>query len=231
MVEQYVKQYAEAIFDTDRQQALEVVDRALEEGLPAEDVLFEIVLPTVESAMQAVSVQNQLSLAQRFMGAQIATELTELLLPRLTRRPPISGRVVIGTSAGDVHGLGKRIVAGCLRAHFIDVFDLGLNVAPERFVEEAVARQAHVIAISSMMLHTARSPRACLAVRRLLRERGLEPSIKIIVGGAPYILDPGLFKTVKADAWSPNATGASAAVIELLRQVPPLVSDAGSLFP
>ena len=60
-----------------------------------------------------------------------------------------------------------------------------------------------------MMTHTARGADGCLGVRRLLRERGLEGRIKIIVGGAPYRFDPGLHHQVEADAWAEDGiTGA-----------------------
>ena len=90
------------------------------------------------------------------------------------------GHVVIGTSWGDMHSLGKKIVVGCLRSMMIDVTDLGVNVAAEKFVDEAVAHNAPVIAISSMMVHTARGEDGCLRVREILKERGLEDRIKIM---------------------------------------------------
>ena len=85
---------------------------------------------------------------------------------------------MIGTASGDMHSLGKRIVMGCLRARMVDVKDLGINVQPERFVDEAQAHNAEVIGISAMMVHTARGENGCLRVREILKERGLEDRIR-----------------------------------------------------
>ena len=129
------------------------------------------------------------------------------------------GRVVIGNTQGDLHTLGKRIVMACLRTQMIECIDLGVSVAPERFVDEAVALDAQVIAISAMMVHIARSESGCLRVRQLLRERGLEGRIRIIVGGAPFRFDPQLYRRVQADAWAPNGIQAGAEITRLIEEV------------
>ncbi len=166
--------YNEAIFDTDRDRALKVVHDAVDIGVSPEDIVFKVVIPAMESVMKSVSESFEYNLAQHFLTSQIAAEVTEEMIPKFLEIPAITGRVIIGTSPGDMHGLGKRIVIGCLKALRMDVVDLGLNVAPERFVEEAVAHNSQIIGISSMMVHTARGENGCLKVRRILRERGLE---------------------------------------------------------
>jgi len=153
------------------------------------------------------------------MGAQIAAEVVEEMVPRFREAPECSGRVVIGTARGDFHGLGKQIVVGCLKALMVEVTDLGLNVAPERFVDEAVARGAQVIGVSAMMVHTAQGEQGCRGVRAVLRARGLEACIKIAVGGAPYRFCPGLYRTVGADAWAENGILAGRVITKLIREV------------
>lgn len=221
MLEQVIQQYNDAIIDTDRDTALEVVREALELGISPEEVVFEVVVPAIELMMQSISESQGASLAQHFMAAQIASEVVDDMVPRFRSAPQIIGRVVIGTSQGDFHGLGKRIVSGCLKAMMIEVTDLGLNVAPERFVDEALARDAQVIAISSMMVHTARGENGCRQVRRILQERGLEERIRIAVGGAPYRFDPQLYREVGADAWAENGILASRVITGLIREVRP----------
>jgi methanogenic corrinoid protein MtbC1 len=128
---------------------------------------------------------------------------------------------VIGNARGDLHALGKRIVIGCLKARMIDVKDLGVNVEPEKFVDEAVAFDAPVIAISAMMVHTARGEQGCIRVREVLRERKLEGKIKIAVGGAAFRFDHDLYKTVHADAWSEEAISAGKVIEDLISEVRP----------
>ncbi|MBI2416307.1 MAG: cobalamin B12-binding domain-containing protein [Ignavibacteriales bacterium] len=217
-LDQIIEDYKEAVFDTDRQAALEIINEATRNGITPEEVVFEIVIPTIHSMMENVSSLDT-NLAQHFIAAQIAAEITEVMTAKFPESYTVAGSVVIGTSAGDLHGLGKRIVTGCLKAFMIDVTDLGLNVSPERFVDEAVARGAEVIGISSMMVHTARGENGCLKVRQILRERGLEQKIKIAVGGAPYRFDHNLYKTVQADAWAEDGIQACKVIMDLIEEV------------
>lgn len=216
-----IEKYNEAIFDTDRHKAFKVIDLAFEQGFLPEEIVFEVIVPAVDSMMDFVSEKTGVNLAQHFFASQIASELVEILIEKFASAPVISGIVAIGTSYGDFHGLGKRIVTGCLKAHIINTIDLGLNVTPERFVEQAILNKANVIAISSMMYHSATGENGCLRVRQLLNENQLEEKIKIIVGGAPYRFDHKLYQTVKADAWAENGNSAGIVISELIRNTRP----------
>jgi methanogenic corrinoid protein MtbC1 len=221
MLDKIITSYNEAIFDTDREQALEIIHDAIDQGVTPEDVVFKIVVPAIEQMVKAISENFDANLAQHFMASQIAAEVTEEMLALFKAPPEIVGRVVIGTAEGDLHSLGKRIVTGCLKAQMIDVFDIGVNVAPERFVDEAIARNAEVICISAMMVHTATGENGSLKVRQILREKGLEDRIKIMVGGAPYRFDANLYKEVQADAWADDGIAAGKIICDLIREVQP----------
>jgi trimethylamine corrinoid protein len=218
MLNQSIKLFNEAILDTDREMALKVIHQATESGVTPEQVVFDIVIPSIETMINSLGEGKEISLAQHFITSQIAAEVTEAMIPKFKKTKEVIGHVVIGTSQGDFHGLGKRIVMGCLKALTIDVTDLGLNVSPERFVEKAVELNAEVIGISSMMVHTARGENGCLKVRQILREKNLEDTIKIIVGGAPYRYDTGLYKMVKADAWADNGITAGKVITNLIKE-------------
>jgi methanogenic corrinoid protein MtbC1 len=92
-------------------------------------------------------------------------------------------------------------------------------VLPQRFVDEALAQDAQVIAISAMMVHTATGENGCRKVREILRERGLEKRLRLVVGGAPYRFDNELYKSVGADAWAPDGLNASRVIVDLIHQV------------
>jgi trimethylamine corrinoid protein len=221
MLESIVQAYNEAIFDTDRDLALAVVHDALKQGVTPEQVVFEVVIPSIEQMMGAISERFDANLAQHFLTAQIASEVTEAMLPHFKQTPVAVGHVVLGTAYGDMHSLGRRIVSGCLKAMMVTVSDLGVNVRAERFVDEAVAQGAQVIGISAMMVHTARGEEGCLKVRRLLQERGLEGRIKLVVGGAPYRFDPHLYQVVGADGWAPDGISAGRVITQLIHEVRP----------
>ena len=219
MLDAIIKAYNEAVFETDKEAAFEVVNSALEQGMTAEEVVFKVVIPAVEEMMSFITKDPDANLAQHFMTAQIAAEITEKMLQKFQHPPEIIGRVVIGTAYSDLHSLGKRIVMGCLKALMVDVVDLGVNVPAERFVDEALAHDAQVIAISAMMVHSATGENGCRKVRRILKERGLEERFKIVVGGAPYRFDDEMYKTVGADAWAADGVSAGKVIVDLIREV------------
>lgn len=211
--------YKQATYDTDRDLALKIVHDAVDSGVSPEDIVLKVVAPSVEQMVTSIEKGRELNLAQHFMVSQIAAEVTEEMINKLKKPPEIIGRVVIGTAQGDLHTLGKRIVIGSLKARLIDVIDLGVNVPPEWFVDEAVNHEAQVIGISAMMVHTARGENGCKAVRRILKERGLENKIKIVVGGAPYRFDPELYRRVGADAWADDGITAGKVIADLIKEI------------
>jgi methanogenic corrinoid protein MtbC1 len=219
MLDAIIKAYNEAVFETDKEAAFEVVNAALADGMKAEDIVFKVVIPAVEEMMSNITKDPDANLAQHFMTAQIAAEVTEKMLLKFERPPEIIGRVVIGTAHGDLHSLGKRIVMGCLKALMVDVTDLGVNVTAEKFVDEAIARDAQVIAVSAMMVHTATGQGGARKVRQILRERGLEKRFRLVVGGAPYRFDNELYKTVGADGWASDGVNAGRVIIDLIKEV------------
>ena len=221
MLDAYIQSYNEAVFETDKQAALDVVNLALSDGYSPEDVVFKLVIPAVEAMMSRIEKDPDSNLAQHFMTAQIAADVTERMLEKFSTPPQVIGRVVIGAAYGDLHSLGKRIVIGCLKSLMVDVIDLGTNVSAEKFVDSAVAQDAQVIAVSAMMVHTATSEKGSLRVRELLKERGLEDKIKLVVGGAPYRFDPELYSKVGADGWAPDGVTAAKIITQLIHEVKP----------
>jgi 5-methyltetrahydrofolate--homocysteine methyltransferase len=219
MMQSFFTRYYEALLDTDRDQAIALLSRGLDEGASPEEIVFEVVTPAIERMSRDLTKDLATTLSQHFIAAQISEEAIEMLLPMFSTAPEIMGSVIIGTSAGDFHGLGKKIVRGCLRAKMFTVTDLGVNVPAERFVDEAVSLEASIIAVSAMMVHTALGADGALKVRQLLHERGLEQRIKIVVGGAPFRFDENLYQSVSADAWAENGIEATRVIAELMKEV------------
>ncbi len=219
MLSDLIGAYNTAVFETDKDGAFKVIDQALAEGATPEDIVIKLVIPAVDEMMTLINADPDSNLAQQFMIAQIASEVTEKLLALFRFPPEPAGRVVIGTALGDLHTLGKRIVMGCLKTMMVEVHDLGGNVPAERFVDEAQRVGAQVIGISAMMVHTATGPDGCRKVRQILHERGLEDRIKIVVGGAPYRFDPELYKSVGADGWAPDGIRAGRLILDFIQQV------------
>ncbi len=219
MIESTFRDYFEALVDTRRDRALEIIDSALESGISPETIIFDIVVPAMEKLAETVKMDPDTSLAQHFIASKIAAQVTDQLIPQFKETPKIEGHVILGSASEDFHGLGKKIVGGCLKAKMIEVTDLGLNVPPEKFVEEAMEQKAQVIGVSSMMVHTACGENGPLKVREILRKEGLEDRLRLAVGGAPYRFHPNLYKEVGADAWAENGSKAATVIMELIREV------------
>ena len=218
MLEYLQEEFLNAIYDSDQEAALSCIQKALECGISAEDATVKIVAPALTTMAKSV-INRKAGLSQHFMAVHISEKAIDELHQRVLQSPPELGTVILGTAVGDFHGLGNKIVAGCLKAHLFEVVDLGLNVAPQRYVDEALSKRANVIGVSSMMVHAALGESGPKMIRTLLRQRGLESHIKLIVGGAPYQFDKDLYQKAGADAWARDGIEAVAVIKRLFKEV------------
>ncbi len=145
MIDQFRRRYLEAVLDTNRDLAFDTIDSSLEEGHLPETIIFELLIPAMEELAEIVSAKQDATLAQLYLASQISAEVTDKLIPLFAEKPDVEGKMIIGTAAEDFHGLGKKIVKGCIKSKMIEVVDLGLNVPAEKFVAEAVKQKAQVI--------------------------------------------------------------------------------------
>ncbi len=212
------QEYMDALRESDEERANTVILSALDGGISAEDLLMEVVMPSITRINQSMVIDGEINLAQHYLTSKISEKTSVLLLDKFATRDEPAGCVIMGTSVGDHHALGKKIVCGCLRANLFNVIDAGCNITAEQFVDTAMENHAQVIGISSMMAHTATGSDACLGVRKILKERNLENRIKIMVGGAPYRFDHELYKQVEADDWGENGIAAVEAARRLVSQ-------------
>lgn len=115
----------------------------------------------------------------------------------------VRGRVVLGTVSGDLHDIGKNLVATLLTVGGFDVVDVGVNVAPMDFVKVARQQQADIIALSSLMTASLPYQREVID---LLSEMGQREKYYVIVGGGP--VTPEFARGIGADGWAENAASA-----------------------
>ena len=137
----------------------------------------------------------------------------ELLRPLLTAsgiQP--AGRVIIGTVKGDLHDIGKNLVASMLEGGGFEVLDLGADVSPERFIEAVKSGNANIVCLSALLTVTMPAMRTTIEALKLA---GVRDRVKIMVGGAPvtaqYAAESG------ADGYSENASGAVALARTLVK--------------
>jgi len=140
-------------------------------------------------------------LAARAMQKAIAILEPEMARQSQTRH--VVGRVVIGTVKGDIHEIGKNLVGMMLMANGFEVYDLGVNVTPEQFVEKVREVDANVVGMSALLTTTMVGQRAVI---KALSDAGLRDTVKVIVGGAPVTRTWA--DDIGADGYSEDAAGA-----------------------
>jgi 5-methyltetrahydrofolate--homocysteine methyltransferase len=153
---------------------------------------------------------GELFVPEMLMAAQAMKAGLEILKPLLSSgQAHAKGTVVIGTVKGDLHDIGKNLVAMMLEGAGFEVVDLGVDVASEKFVQAAAERKADVVALSALLTTTMPAMQRTVAA---VKEAGL--SSRTIIGGAP--VTQAYAERVGADGYSPDAPGAVRLVKKLV---------------
>jgi len=138
------------------------------------------------------------------MAGEIVKEVSALVKPAMKgATASAGGKVVIGTVKGDIHDIGKDLVASLLEASNFAVTDLGVDVAPERFVQAVKDTGATVVGLSGLLTMAFDSMRDTVAA---LDAAGLRPKVRVMIGGGP--VDEKVCGYAKADAWGADAQAA-----------------------
>jgi 5-methyltetrahydrofolate--homocysteine methyltransferase len=137
-------------------------------------------------------------LPDMLMAARAMNSCLEVLKPLLDKTGiPTIGKVVIGTVEGDMHDIGKNVVATFLKGSGFEVFDLGLNVSDKKFIDEVREKKADILGLSALLTTT--MPFMSRIIKAL-DAAGLRSSVKVIVGGAPVTQDYANY--IGADAYA-----------------------------
>jgi 5-methyltetrahydrofolate--homocysteine methyltransferase len=180
-----------------------LVRRALDEHHPPLEILHQGLIAGMD-VVGARFRDRDIFLPDVLLAARAMHVGLELLKPLLARDGlPVAGRIVIGTVRGDLHDIGKNLVGILLRGAGFDVIDLGSDVSPERFVDAAQEREASVIGLSALLTTTMPVMKEVVG---LVRARGLEARVRVIVGGAP--VSEAWAREIGADAYGYDAANA-----------------------
>jgi trimethylamine corrinoid protein len=170
---------------------LEVIEKGYVPGLQRVGELWE---------------QGEYFLPELISSAEAMKAAMAVLKPELDRKnieAQGGGKVVIGTVEGDIHDIGKNLVASMLQAGGFEVHDLGADVKLERFIEKAEAVGAGIICLSALLTTTMTNQKRLIG---LLREKGLRDKYKVLVGGAPA--SRKWADEIGADGYAENAVAA-----------------------
>jgi methanogenic corrinoid protein MtbC1 len=198
-----------AFLAVDRLEVERVVTTALAGARP-DQVLEQVVVPALDRVGRAWEA-GAASLSQVYMAGRMTEDLLGRLLPQAmpqADRP----RVVLGVLE-DQHVLGKRMVHAYLAAGGLSVLDLGAGLTAAALAERTAGEGAAVLMVSTLMI---RSALRVQDVVEALRARGCAAAV--VVGGAPFRLDPALWRRVGADAWGASASEAPGLALRLGRR-------------
>ena len=192
----------QAVLNGDAAAAASLVAEGLAAGIPPRTLLDDGLIAAMGEAGRLFEA-GEFFVPELLVSARAMKAAMAVLDPRLAGEARTSaGRIAIGTVAGDLHDIGKNLVATMLRGAGFDVDDLGVDVTPSQFVQAARAG-AHVIGVSSLLTTTMISMRAVVGA---LEDAGLRGRVKVMVGGAP--VTPEYAEAIGADGFSDNAGGA-----------------------
>ena len=198
-----LKKLHEALLAGDAKTVVAVTKEALDGGIAPGDLVYKHMVPALSEA-GAKFEANELFVPELLLIARAMKNAMEIIRPLLAKSgaKPV-GRVAIGTVKGDLHDIGKNLVASMLEGGGFEVVDLGVDVAAEKFVAAVKEKSVNVIALSALLTTTMPFIKTVIEG---LKAAGLRDKVKVIIGGAPVTQDYA--NEVGADGYSDNANGA-----------------------
>jgi len=200
-----LKELYEAIVKGDAKAAHALTQQALAEGVDPLTLVNERMVPAMDEVGRRFEC-SEYFVPELLISARAMKAALELIRPLLTARgdKPLA-RIAIGTVKGDLHDIGKNLVASLLEGGGFEVIDLGVNVTPEKFLETVKEKQANVIAMSALLTTTMPAMKTTIEV---LKQAGVRDKVKVLIGGAP--ITQKYAEEIGADGYSENAVGAVA---------------------
>ncbi|MDZ7617854.1 MAG: corrinoid protein [Patescibacteria group bacterium] len=193
----------DAILTGNAKKAMEAAKAALEANINPTDLVQKQMIPAMDEVGRRFEC-NEYFVPELLIAARAMKTALELITPHLAASgSQPAGRVVIGTVQGDLHDIGKNLVASMLDGGGFEVFDLGVDVSPERFVEAARERDDTIVALSALLTTTMTMMKAVIEA---LEKAGLRGKTKVIIGGAP--ITQAFADEIGADGYSDNASAA-----------------------
>jgi 5-methyltetrahydrofolate--homocysteine methyltransferase len=194
---------SEAVIKGDVKLALVETQKAVDAGSSAQDILDNGLITAMNEVGEKFS-KGLLFVPQMLRSAKVMQECTNILQPFFQEGDVTSkGKVLVGTVKGDLHDIGKNLVSMMLEGAGFAIIDLGVDIPPEKFVEQVRETKPDIMAMSALLSTTMPAmPRTIEA----LEKAGLRKSVKVMIGGAP--VTEKYAREIKADAYGSDAGAA-----------------------
>ncbi len=206
-------QLYDAILTGDAKRAESVTRAALEAKVDPNELIRQYMVPAMDEVGRRFEC-NDYFVPELLIAARAMKTALELITPHLAgTAAQRAGRVVIGTVQGDLHDIGKNLVASMLEGGGFEVIDLGVDVPAEKFVEAAREKEGTIVALSALLTTTMNMMKRVIEA---LDAAGLRSSTKVMIGGAPVTQQ--FADEIGADGYSDNASAAVALARKLSGQ-------------
>jgi corrinoid protein of di/trimethylamine methyltransferase len=205
----------QSIIDGAPDTAAMLAQQAISDGIAPIDAIHEGFVPGMHDLGEQFA-RGQMFLPDMMASAEAMRSAMAVLDPELKKvgaERPMSGVVVLGTTKGDIHEIGKILVGTLLTAHGFRVHDLGVDVSGEKFAAKARELNADIVGVSALLTTTMRNQKS---VVEALEKAGLRAQVKIMVGGAP--VTRRWADEIGADGYAKDAMSAVALARELMMQ-------------
>ena len=182
---------------------IELVRNALDEGVAAKEILNQGLIAGMDIVGEKMENEDMF-IPEVLMAAKAMGSAIEILKPLLAEEDiRAMGKVIIGTVKGDLHDIGKNLVAMMVESAGFEVYDLGADILPDKFVEEIKEKDANILCMSALLTTTMPMMKNTIDA---LKESGLREQVKIMVGGAP--VTKIFADEIGADGYAPDAGSA-----------------------
>jgi methanogenic corrinoid protein MtbC1 len=194
------KKLVNAIADMKEEEALKLVKKMVEDGTEPTAIL--------DAAREAMDIVGQryekgdYFLPELMLAGEMMAQITDLIKPELAKLPVVErrGKVLIGTVDGDIHDIGKNIVTFMLDVNGFEVLDLGVDVSPQKFVEEIKKYKPQVVGLSGFLTLAFDAMKETVEA---IKEAGLRDGVKIMIGGGQ--VNDEISEYAGADAYGKDA--------------------------
>ena len=194
----------DALIACDEAKVLDLVKNGLSQGVSAKDLLNQGLIAGMDVVGERME-KEEMFIPEVLMAAKAMSAAVEFLKPQLAEGDvDTRGKVVIGTVKGDLHDIGKNLVAMMLESAGLEVYNLGVDIAPDKFVEGIQAKGANILALSALLTTT--MPMMKETVSALVKA-GIRDRVKVLVGGAP--VSQAYADQIGADGYAPDAGSAA----------------------
>jgi 5-methyltetrahydrofolate--homocysteine methyltransferase len=205
------KSMIQALVEGDEGKLTALVREALDRGVAARQILNEGLMTGMDIIGEKMENEDMF-IPEVLKSAKAMSNVVQLLTPLLAEGDVrVAGKAVIGTVKGDLHDIGKNLVAMMLESAGFEVYNLGVDVTPEKFIAEIEAREANLLCLSALLTTTMPMMKKTIAA---VAAGGLRERVKILVGGAPVTQQ--FADNIGADGYAADAGSAVKAAKAIL---------------